>query len=140
MQGDPVTKDTQRNIDLEANVTKEEARNMKHHLYSCSLDDAPEYNDHERQSMSILCARAARMPTRANINPGVERVGTVRTAFSSHEMAKVPHKRPNGFLSSKRIYHLSFDIVVEFGKQSGTLEFKSLVGGAISGTTTVTFE
>jgi len=70
---------------------------------------------------------------------GVEPVGTIRTDFTGLDKSKVPHKRTHGLLGT-RMFQLSFDVVVEFGKQSGTLEFKTLVGGSVSGTTTVTFD
>jgi hypothetical protein len=70
---------------------------------------------------------------------GVERVTTIRTDFSGIDKSKVPHKRTHGFYGTK-LFCLSFEVVVEFGRQSGVLEFKTLVGGKVSGLTTVTFD
>lgn len=70
---------------------------------------------------------------------GVERVTTIRTDFSGIDKSKVPHRRTHGLYGTK-LFCLSFEVVVEFGQQSGVLEFKTLVGGKVSGLTTVTFD
>lgn len=48
-QGDIITKDTKRNIELFIPATKHDTLQSSTSLYSCSLDSPPEYDDHPRQ-------------------------------------------------------------------------------------------
>lgn len=116
-KGDIITKDTKASINLFLSASRHDELYTTDQLYSCSLDDPPEYSDH----------------------PRVERVTTIRTDFSGIDKSKVPHKRTHGLYGTK-LFCLTFEVVVEFGRQSGVLEFKTLVGGKVSGLTTVTYD
>ena len=55
------------------------------------------------------------------------------------DKSKVPHKREFKVFG-KKMWYLEFDVEVQFGSQSGVLEFKTLIGESVSGTTSLTFE
>jgi hypothetical protein len=70
---------------------------------------------------------------------GIQREGTIQTDLSGFDRKAAPHKRKFGIFG-RRLFYLEFEVVVEFGRQSGTLEFKTLVGGSVSGTTTINID
>ncbi|PPJ53004.1 hypothetical protein CBER1_11214 [Cercospora berteroae] len=110
-KGDVITESTSRShfVNL-SNRVKETNMTADWQLYSCSKDTAPHRFDY-----SVL-----------------ESVGNIHIDFSSINVFRLPTKRDYGFFGS-RYYNLAFEIQVDFGAKSGSLEVRALCDGMVTG-------
>ncbi|GIZ48282.1 hypothetical protein CKM354_001135000 [Cercospora kikuchii] len=117
-KGDVITEATSHShyIDL-YNRLKETNMTADWQLYSCSEDTPP-----HRLNRSVL-----------------ESAGNIHIDYSSVNVSKLPTRREFGIVGS-RYYRLSFEIQVDFGAKSGSLEVRALCNGVVTGHAEIVYD
>ena len=62
----------------------------------------------------------------------LESAGNIHIDYSSVNVSKLPTRREFGIVGS-RYYRLSFEVQVDFGAKSGSLEVRALCNGVVTG-------
>ncbi|KAK3670596.1 hypothetical protein LTR78_009564 [Recurvomyces mirabilis] len=118
-KGEEILPDTKRLVKVFISVTESHDWKTTDNLWTCSLSEPPEYSDNDR----------------------VAKIGRIETDFSTVSKSSFAHKREfHLFRSNKKIWCVEFEIEVSFGSESGVLEFRTLAGGRVVGTSSIAFE
>jgi hypothetical protein len=80
----------------------------------------------------------ANISTTTDLGPGIERIGQIHVDFTRVDHSKMRHRREGMF--RKKVWNLQFSVVVEFGSQTGILEFKTVYNGNVFGTAAISFD
>lgn len=103
-------------------------------LFSCNLATPPDRVDHESKSFVVYERRRLNFDTL-----GVTYVGKIRVDLTSYLESDSSSKRALK-IGGKGSYSISAEVQVEFGNESGILQFKTVIDGEEAGKTSIDFD
>ncbi|CZR66898.1 related to hsp70 protein [Phialocephala subalpina] len=116
-KGAEITKDTKKIINIDIHVKQGQEKIAELELFSCNLATPPDRVDHER----------------------VTYVGKIRVDLTSY-LDSDSSGRKDLKIGGKGSYSIAAEVQVEFGNESGILQFKTVIDGKEAGKTSIDFD
>ncbi|KAF8848716.1 Hsp70 family protein-like protein [Acephala macrosclerotiorum] len=116
-KGAEITKDTRKIINVDIHVKQGQEKIAELEFFSCNLATPPDRVDHER----------------------VTYVGKIRVDLTSYLETDSSNRRDLK-IGGKGSYSISAEVQVEFGNESGILQFKTVIDGEEVGKTSIDFD